>query len=301
MLFRSSGSAGQIAFYTGTGSSLKGRSGFTVADSTGTVEIIMSDTTYAFHIKGGGNVSKFRFDTDNALLHLSAGSGNSAEIRLYKGDYSYWTGFKSNASSNVTYSLPPTVPASGTSVLQSDTSGSLTWVAMTASGGGAGTVATPGAQYQIAGYYSGTGSSVTGSSTFTNNTSSGVVSITHATGSTSPNFGALLVSGGVGVAGTLSYYKSQVGVAGTTSLPSIAFIGNTNNPVYLNVLENNSVSFEGNQGQLLSISPDLSSGYVFTVGDISGIPLLRANANANITSNEFGGNFGIGTTNPGYK
>jgi hypothetical protein len=90
-------------------------------------------------------------------------------------------------------------------------------------------------------------------------------------------------------------------VAGTTSLPSMAFIGNTNNPVYLNVLENNALSFEGYQGQLLSISPDLNTGYVFTVGDISGIPLLRANANANVTANEFGGNFGIGTTNPGSK
>ena len=174
------------------------------------------------------------------------------------------------------------------------------WIAMSTSGG-AGTVATPGNQYQLAGYYSGSGASVSGSSSFTNNTASGIVSITHATGSTSPSFGALLVSGGVGIAGTLSYFKSQIGVAGTTSLPSMAFIGNTNNPVYLNVLENNALSFEGYHGQLLSISPDLTSGYVFTVGDISGIPLLRANANANITANEFGGNFGIGTTNPGSK
>ena len=174
------------------------------------------------------------------------------------------------------------------------------WIAMSTSGG-AGTVATPGARYQLAGYYPGTGASVSGSNTFTNDTSTGIVSITHATGSTSPSFGALLVSGGVGIAGTLSYYKSQIGVAGTSSLPSMAFIGNTNNPVYLNVLENNALSFEGYHGQLLSISPDLTSGYVFTVGDISGIPLFRANANANVTANEFGGNFGIGTTNPGSK
>lgn len=173
------------------------------------------------------------------------------------------------------------------------------WIAVSA--GGAGTVATPGNQHQLAGYYSGTGASVSGSNTFTNDTSTGIVSITHATGSTSPSFGALLVSGGVGIAGTLSYYKSQIGVAGTSSLPSMAFIGNTNNPVYLNVLENNALSFEGYHGQLLSISPDLTSGYVFTVGDISGIPLFRANANANVTANEFGGNFGIGTTNPGSK
>jgi hypothetical protein len=188
------------------------------------------------------------------------------------------------------------------SVLSTNGSGAdPTWIAMSVSGGGAGTVATPGNQYQLAGYYSGSGASVSGSSSFTNNTASGIVSITHATGSTSPSFGALLVSGGVGIAGTLSYYRSQIGVGGTTSLPSMAFIGNTNNPVYLNVLENNSLSFEGYHGQLLSISPDLDSGYVFSVGDISGIPLLRANANANVTANEFGGNFGIGTTNPGSK
>jgi hypothetical protein len=187
------------------------------------------------------------------------------------------------------------------SVLSTQGSGAdPTWIAMSVSGG-AGTVATPGNQYQLAGYYSGSGASVSGSSSFTNNTASGIVSITHATGSTSPSFGALLVSGGVGIAGTLSYFKSQIGVAGTTSLPSMAFIGNTNNPVYLNVLENNALSFEGYHGQLLSISPDLTSGYVFTVGDISGIPLFRANANANITANEFGGNFGIGQTNPAYK
>ena len=81
------------------------------------------------------------------------------------------------------------------------------WIAVSA--GGAGTVATPGSQHQLAGYYSGSGASVSGSSSFTNNTASGIVSITHATGSTSPSFGALLVSGGVGIAGTLSYFKSQ--------------------------------------------------------------------------------------------
>ena len=215
------------------------------------------------------------------------------------------TGFASYDRGDILYGN-----ASGTlSKLGAGTAGSVlstngpgadpSWI--TVSAGGAGTVATPGARYQIAGYYPGTGASVSGSSTFTNDTSSGIVSISHATGSTSPSFGALLVSGGVGIAGTLSYYKSQLGVAGTTSLPSMAFIGNTNNPVYLNVLENNALSFEGYHGQLLSISPDLTSGYVFTVGDISGIPLLRANANANVTANEFGGNFGIGTTNPGSK
>jgi hypothetical protein len=69
----------------------------------------------------------------------------------------------------------------------------------------------------------------------------------------------------------------------------------------MSVLEDNSISFEGTQGQLFSITPNLSTGYIYSVNDITGIPLLRANANANITANEYAGNFGIGLTNPGYK
>jgi len=198
-----SSSDATVAVYSGAGTSIKGSSGFTINGSTGTVNIDMNDTTYAFHIRGSGNVSKYRFDTDNSILHLSAGSGKSSELRLYTGDYTYYTGFKPNATANKTYILPSTTPASGTSVLQSDTSGNLTWVAMTASGGGAGTVATPGAQYQIAGYYSGSGASVTGSSSFTNDTSNNIVSITHPTSSISTTSGALVVTGGVGIGGSL--------------------------------------------------------------------------------------------------
>ncbi len=245
----------------------------------------------------------FTDPTTGNTYTYSNGSWSIANLLpTYKGG----TGFASYTRGDILFGN-----ASGTlSKLAASTSGYVlstngtdadpSWIAMSASGG-AGTVATPGSRYQIAGYYSGTGASVSGSSSFTNDTSTGIVSITHSTGSTSPSFGALLVAGGVGIAGTLSYYKSQVGTAGTTNIPSISFIGNTNNPVYLNVLENNTLSFEGSQGQLLAISPDLNTGYVFTVGDISGIPLLRANANANVTANEFGGKFGIGTTNPGYK
>jgi hypothetical protein len=238
-----------------------------------------------------GNTYTFANGSWSLTSILSATKGGTGFASYNRGDILF---------GNASGTLSKLGAGTAGSVLSTNGTGAdPTWITLSA--GGAGTVATPGARYQIAGYYPGTGASVSGSSTFTNDTSTGIVSITHATGSTSPSFGALLVSGGVGIAGTLSYYKSQLGVAGTTSLPSMAFIGNTNNPVYLNVLENNALSFEGYQGQLLSISPDLNTGYVFTVGDISGIPLLRANANANVTANEFGGNFGIGTTNPLFK
>lgn len=48
------------------------------------------------------------------------------------------------------------------------------------------------------------------------------------------------------------------------------------------------LSFEGTQGQLFSITNNLTSGSIFNVNDINGDPILDANAN---------GNLGIGTTN----
>ena len=101
------------------------------------------------------------------------------------------------------------------SVLSTNSTGAdPTWIAMSA--GGAGTVATPGAQYQIAGYYPGTGASVSGSATFTNDASGGIVSITHATASASTTTGALVVSGGVGIGASVNI-GGRVGI-GTNSL-----------------------------------------------------------------------------------
>jgi hypothetical protein len=113
-----------------------------------------------------------------------------------------------SAGSGQTYILPSAYPGTGTSVLQSDTAGNLNWVAMVAGSGspgaGSGTVAVPGAQYQVAAYYhSATGASVSGSTTFTNNTATGIVNITHATESTTSTTGALTVAGGAGIAKSL--------------------------------------------------------------------------------------------------
>ncbi len=166
---------GAIAFYSGAGTSLKGRSGFTVNDSNGTVAIDMSDTSYAFHIRGSGNVSKFRFDTDNSILHLSAGTGKSSELRLYTGDGTYYTGFKPNATADKTYILPSTTPASA-AVLQSDANGVMSWVTMS-SGGGAGTVATPGSLGKIA-YYASTGASVKDATGLDYSTSANILTVT---------------------------------------------------------------------------------------------------------------------------
>jgi hypothetical protein len=127
------------------------------------------------------------------------------------------------------------------------------------------------------------------------------MAITATTVSTSTSNGALQVAGGVGISGRLNFNQASFGTTGISTNPTIAMIGTTGDPIYMSVLEDNTISFEGSQGQLFSITPNLSTGYIYSVNDITGIPLLRANANGNVTANEYAGNFGIGLTNPGYK
>ena len=66
-------------------------------------------------------------------------------------------------------------------------------------------------------------------------------------------------------------------------------------------LSNGTLSFEGSQGQLFAITNNLSSGSIFSVNPISGIPIIDVLADRTIQLNPFGGNTGIGTTNPTAK
>mgnify|MGYP000633795236 CR=1 FL=1 len=87
----------------------------------------------------------------------------------------------------------------------------------------------------------------------------------------------------------------------STLFPKITFTGQSNNPITLNVLDDNSISFEGSSGQLFAINNNLSSGYIFSVNDISGLPSFRINADGTVGIAEYYGNVGIGVTNPLYK
>ena len=107
------------------------------------------------------------------------------------------------------FTLPITNGTSG-QVLTANTGGVATWTTVSSTGAGSGTVAIPGAQYQVAAYYwSATGASVSGSSTFTNNTATATARITHTTPSTSTSTGALVVDGSVGIGGSL-YVGGQI-------------------------------------------------------------------------------------------
>jgi hypothetical protein len=142
--------------------------------------------------------------TDGDLLVLGAG-GAGATVRFAVD----WTGRVQIGAPGTGFTLPATNGTSG-QVLTANTNGIVSWTTPSSSGAGSGTVAIPGNQYQIAAYYfSATGASVSGSTTFTNNTSTGVVRITHTTPSSSTSTGALVVDGSAGIAGSL-YVGGQI-------------------------------------------------------------------------------------------
>ena len=293
--------SGTSAFTPGTsgfdlGSSvLRWNSFITNANLSGT--LVVSDSTISSSLLTGS--VKF-----NGGIAISGNASIGQSLNLYGAGTAYtsYTGFKAGSvTSNTIYTLPLTYPSTGTSVLQSDTSGVMSWVPMSASSSSSGGTVSSGTQYQIAGYYSGTGASVSGSSTFTNNTASGQVQISHTTVSSGTSSGALQVACGVGISGRLTFNQASFGTTGIASLPTMAMIGQTGDPIYLSILEDNSISFEGSQGQLFSISPNLSTGFIWSVNDISGIPLLRASSGGTVYISEFGGLLGIGQTNPTYK
>jgi hypothetical protein len=136
------------------------------------------------------------------------------------------------------YTLPIT-DGTANQVLKTDGAGSVSWSDSVTSS----------AQYNI-GYYASAGAALTGSSTFTNNTSTGVVSIGHATSSTGFSTGALVVTGGVGIGGTLNI-GVDLGISGLTTL------------TYTSEKLNTKTSATG------TVTHDLSTGSIFYHSSIS--------------------------------
>ena len=97
-------------------------------------------------------------------------------------------------------------------------------------------------------------------------------------------------------------------VAGTitgklANIPEIGFTGGSAAPIRIRALNDSldTISFEGSAGQLFSVNNNLTSGSIFSVNDVSGIPSLDVNANGTVSIAVFGGNVGIGKTNPTTK
>jgi hypothetical protein len=89
-----------------------------------------------------------------------------------------------------------------------------------------------------------------------------------------------------------------------TTFPNIVFTGSSagSSIITLNILDDNTMSFESNEGQVFSLDSNLTTGTIWGVSDVSGIPLLRASAGATIGLAEYSGSLvGIGTNIPTYK
>lgn len=88
------------------------------------------------------------------------------------------------------------------------------------------------------------------------------------------------------------------------TLPNIVFTGSSagSSVITLDVLDTNELRFSSNQGTVFSLNANLSTGTIWSVNDISAVPLLRASAGGTIGLAEFGTTLvGIGQSAPAYK
>ena len=96
--------------------------------------------------------------TGSLVVTGGVGIGQSVSVggRLQLFNSSNYTAFVSSATGNTVYTLPSTSPATGSSVLQSDSAGVLSWVPMTATGGASGGALDGSVQYKSGSGFGGT-------------------------------------------------------------------------------------------------------------------------------------------------
>tara|TARA_R110000868_G_scaffold125271_2_gene331099 strand:- start:948 stop:1943 length:996 start_codon:yes stop_codon:yes gene_type:complete len=94
---------------------------------------------------------------------------------------------------------------------------------------------------------------------------------------------------------------SKLDVRGDVSIASTLGIGTVIDIVPYDTLNSGTLSWEGSAGQLFSITNNLTTGSIYSVNDVSGIPSIDVDANGTIQLGPYGGNIGLGTTNPTSK
>ena len=245
---------------------------------------VNSNYSFAFNVQDKSNNNRFTIDVSNNKTYLS-GSSASHELRLYNANQSTYTGFAASNSGTVTYILPAGDGSSG-QVLATNGSARLYWATITGGAGGGGTGVQAGGEFEIA-YYTATGASVNGSSTFKNDTTAAKVSITHTTSSISSATGALTVSGGAGIGGSLWVTGIGSSISGVRLSHSIAYgslVGNVTGNVSGNVTGNLSGNITGN------VSGNVTGG---VSGNVTG------NVTGTVSGNVTGNVTGIATTASG--
>ena len=108
--------------------------------------------------------------------------------------------------------------------------------------------------------------------------------------------GTLKVSG-VSTFTNISNFDNDVNFTGTVGIGTVVDI------IAYDTLSNGTLSFEGSAGQLFSITNNLTSGSIFSVNDVSGIPSIDVYADGTIQLAPFGSAeyVGVGLTNPQAK
>ena len=124
-----------IAYFKQAGNALTGTKGFfTYFDGNNLESVtIKSNYSFAFSVKNTSDNNKFYVDVSNGRT-IFTGSSADHEIRVYNANESAYFGLKANSTGSQTYIMPPGGPSTGTSVLQSDTSGNMSWVPMVSAG-----------------------------------------------------------------------------------------------------------------------------------------------------------------------
>jgi hypothetical protein len=91
--------------------------------------------------------------------------------------------------------------------------------------------------------------------------------------------------------------SSKLEVSGDVSIASTVSIGTTIDIIPYNSL--GTLSFEGSAGQLFSITNNLTSGSIFSVNDVSGIPSIDVNADGTIQLAPYNGRITVGAGDVG--
>jgi hypothetical protein len=130
---------------------------------------------------------------------------------------------------------------------------------------------------------------ITSTGTLTSLTVSGSVNLQSTTNATSTTSGALVVAGGIGTNGN-SY------MGNTTFKSNVAYVApNGANTITSQMINGGTLAWSGNSGQLFSIT-DSMTGNIFTVNDVSGIPMISVDAGGNIQFAASGGFVTYGVT-----